>query len=101
MQRALRVVLMRRWRPEGGHHRIPDELLDRPPGPADLRRHRVVEPVEQRPDPLRILPARKLGRPDQIREQDGRQLPLLGRHNQDSLPLPPSPPARHIRGSPS
>jgi hypothetical protein len=63
---------MRHRRPEGRHHRVADELLDRPPSPLDLRRHRIVKPVEQRPDPLGILAPRKLGRPDQIREQNRR-----------------------------
>src|SRR5581483_9932262 len=93
MQRPLRIILMRGGSPEGRHHRIADELLDRPPCPLDLRRHGIVKPVEHRPDPLRILAPRKLGRPDEIRKQDRRQLPLLSRHTLDSPPAPAEPPA--------
>jgi hypothetical protein len=51
---------MRRRSPESRHHRIADKLLDRPRGPLDLRRHRIVKTIKQRPDPLRIPVSRKL-----------------------------------------
>ena len=57
VQRPLRVIFMRHRRPEGRHHRVADELLDRPPSPPDLpARHRIVKPVEQRADPLGSWP---------------------------------------------
>jgi hypothetical protein len=62
VQRPLGVVLVRRRRAERRHHRVADELLDRPARPLDLCRHRVVEPVEQRPYPLRILVPGQRGR---------------------------------------
>jgi hypothetical protein len=54
VQGLFRVVLMRRRRPERRHHRVTDELLDRPPA-LRLRRHGVIKTIEQRPDPFRIL----------------------------------------------
>ena len=95
MQRPLRVVLMRHGRPEGRHHRISDELLDRPTGPLHLRPHRIVETVKQQPNPLRILTVRKLGRPDEIREKNCRELALLTRHNPDCAPATGWPARAH------
>ena len=79
VQGPLRVVLVRRRSPEGRHDRVAGERLDRAPGPLDLRRHRVVEAIKYRPDPLRVLIGRELGRPRQIGEENRRQLPLLSR----------------------
>ena len=50
-----------------------------PPARSTSRRHRIVEAIKYRPDPLRILIGRELGRPGQIREKNRRQLPLLSR----------------------
>jgi hypothetical protein len=72
------MVLERARRPEGRHHRVPGELLGRPAGTLDFLRHRLVEPVEQNTRALRILRAGKSRRADQVREQNSRQLPLLG-----------------------
>ena len=55
VERTLRVILERERGTESGHHRIADELLDRPAGAFDLRRHRVVEAVEESARPLGIL----------------------------------------------
>ncbi len=95
VQRPLRIILMRHRSPKGRHHCIADELLDCSSRPLDLRRHPVVKPVEHCPDPLRILAPRKLGRRDEIREQDRRQLPLLSRHNPDSPSGTSQPASRH------
>jgi len=76
MQRALRMVLLRRRRPERGHNGVSHELLDRPANTLDLSGHRFVEAVEQGPRPLGILPSRELRRPDQVGEEDGHELAL-------------------------
>ena len=55
VQRTLRVILERRRRAEGRHHRVANELLNRPAGRFDLSCHRVVEAVEDDPRPLRVL----------------------------------------------
>ena len=54
MQGALGVVLQGLRRPERGHHCVARELLDRSPRLLDLRAHRVVEPLQPSPRPLRI-----------------------------------------------
>jgi hypothetical protein len=79
VQRALRVILLRRGRAEGRHDGIADELLDRSARVGDLRRHRVVEAVEQGARSLRILRAGELRRAHEIREEHGRKLPLFAR----------------------
>ena len=84
VQRALGVILQRGGRAERGHDRIAGELLDRPAGALDLRRHRVVEAVEDDARPLGILLA-ELGRADEVGEEDGRELPLLARSRRLSL----------------
>ncbi len=88
MQRPFRVVLMRRGGTEGGHHRIADELLNRPPGPLDLRRHSVVKAIQHRPDPFGILLAREFSGAHEIGEQNRRDLPLLSWHT-EILPYHP------------
>ena len=90
MQGPLRVVLMRRRNAENGHHRIADELLDRASSPLDLRRHRVVEAIEHRPDPFGILIGCKLSRPDEVREKNRRKLPFLSRHHPILARHPPT-----------
>ena len=82
MQRALGVVLLRRRRPERGHDRVSHELLDSPTDALDLCRHRFVEAVEQRACPLGILRIRELRRPDQVGEEHGHELALLGGRQQ-------------------
>ncbi|HEX7311915.1 MAG TPA: hypothetical protein VF232_12120 [Gaiellaceae bacterium] len=80
MQRALRMVLERGGSAERGHDRVAGELLHRASGALDLRCHRFVEAVERRARALGILGAGERGRPNEIGEQYGRELPLvLGR----------------------
>src|SRR5207249_2210146 len=50
----------------------------------DLGRHRLVEAVEQRAGPLRILLA-ELGRADQVGEEDCGELALLAREGRRGL----------------
>ena len=76
MQGPLGVVLERARGAEHCHHGVAGELLDRAAGELDLLCHRVVEAVEQRARPLRILRAAKLGRADEVGEDDGRELSL-------------------------
>ena len=86
MQGPHRVVLVRRRDPERRHHRIAGELPDRAPRPLGLARHRIVEAIKYRPDPLRVLIGRELGRPGQIREKNRHQLPFLSRRAVSSSP---------------
>ena len=55
VESALGMVLERGRSAERRHDGVARELLDRPAGRLDLGRHRVVEPVEQRPRPFGIL----------------------------------------------
>ena len=79
MERPLGVILERSRRPECRHYCVAGELLDGPTGALDLGRHRVVEAVEQRTRALRILRVGERGRADEVGEDDGRELALLGR----------------------
>jgi hypothetical protein len=65
---------MRGRRAERGHHSVAHELLDRAAGPLDLRRHRVEEPVLDRPRPLRILPIRDGSRAYSVSEKNRGEL---------------------------
>jgi hypothetical protein len=67
---ALGVVLVGGRSSEGRHDCVAGELLHRAPRRSDLRRHGVVEAVEKRAGPLRILLAERR-RPDEVGEQDG------------------------------
>ena len=80
MQRPLGVVLVRLGGAEDRHHRVARELLDRAAGAADLVRHRVVEPLQQRPRALRVLLLAERRRADEVGEEHGGQLPLGGLH---------------------
>jgi hypothetical protein len=79
VQRPLRVVFKRARCPEGRHHRVASELLDRPARAFDLLGHSAVEAIEQNSGPFRIVRTGKRGRSDEISEQHRSQLPLLGR----------------------
>jgi hypothetical protein len=65
--------------PERGHHRVAGKLLDRAAGALDLLGHGVVEAVEQRPRPLRVLRGAERSRTDQVGEDDRGDLPLAAR----------------------
>ena len=80
VQRPLGVVLVRLGNAEDRHHRVARELLDRAAGAADLVRHRVVEPLQQRPRALRVLLFPERRRADEVGEEHGGQLPLGGLH---------------------
>ena len=76
MQSALGVVLERLRGAKGGHDGVAGELLHRPAGRFDLRRHRVVEALEPRARALGILLVGKGRRAGQVGEEDGCELPL-------------------------
>ena len=75
--RPLRIILMRHRRPEHRHHRIPDELLHRPPVPLDLLTQTGVVRAQASPHILRIRLLRRRRKADQVAEQDRHHLPLL------------------------
>ena len=77
MQRPLGIVFVRHRRPESRHDRVAGELLYRAPCRLDLGGHRVVEPFEECPRPLRVLLAGELSRSDQVSKKDGRYLALF------------------------
>ena len=75
MERTLGVVLQRRGSAERRHDGVAGELLDGATDPLDLLGHRREEPVEQHPHRLGVGLADG-GRPDEIGEEHGRDLPL-------------------------
>ena len=79
MQRSFGVILVCDRRAESRHDGIPDELLDRAARCFDFRAHGLVEPIEDGASPFGILHGSELARPDEISEEDGRDLALLGR----------------------
>jgi hypothetical protein len=73
----LGVVLVRNRCAEDGHHRVPDELLDRSAETLNLQFHaRVVRP-QARTDILGIGLLGSRGEADQVDEQDRDDLSLL------------------------
>jgi len=76
VQRPLCMILERIRRAESSHHRVACELLDRPTGRRDLGGHRLVEPLEARARPLRILLAGKGRGARQVGKEDGGKLPF-------------------------
>src|SRR5439155_11576565 len=66
----------RRGRTERCHHGVPGEFLDGPADAVDLPGHGLVEAVEQRPGPLRVLRAAELGRADEVGEDHGGEFPF-------------------------
>ena len=65
-------------RAEHSHHRVADKLLHRPPEPLHLPPQPRVIWADPGPHILRISMIRGSGEPDQITEQDGDRLALLG-----------------------
>ena len=80
MQRPLGVVLVRLGGAEDRHDRVARELLDRAAGAVDLGGHRIVEALQERPRPLRVLLLAERRRADEVGEEHGGQLPLGGLH---------------------
>jgi hypothetical protein len=77
---ALGIVLVRDGRPEQRHHRVAAELLERSSEPLELRTHARVIRGDHRLHVLGIEPLGAGGRADQVGEDDGDELPLLGRN---------------------
>ncbi len=80
--RALGVVLVRGRRAEQRHHRVADELLDRPAAPLELGAQTRVVGLEDRAHVLRIHLLGPRGEPDEVGEEDGHDLALLARRAQ-------------------
>ena len=74
---SLGVVLVRDGRSEDGHHRVPDELLDRAPVALDLLPQAGVVGTDARADVLRVGGLRGGGEADEVAEEDGHDLALL------------------------
>ncbi len=74
--RALGVVLVRVGRPEQGHHRIADELLDRAAAPLELGADAVVIRAEERRDSSGSSSSAFAVKPDEVAEEDGDDLSL-------------------------
>ena len=74
---AQRIVLRRDRDPEHRHDRVADELLDGAAVPLQDHARGLVVPVHQHPQRLGIRPLPDRGRPGQIAEQDGHDLPHL------------------------
>ena len=79
MQRPLGVVLLRGRCAESSHDRVADELLHGAARAVDLGGHCVVEAVEHRARALGVARVGELGRADEVREEDRRDLALLAR----------------------
>ena len=77
--RPLGIVLVRDRRPEGGHHGVADELLDRAVVALDLLAQAGVVGPDTGAYVLRVLLLGGGGEPDEIAEEDGDDLPLLDR----------------------
>ena len=74
--RPIGIVAVGAGNPEHRHHGVADELLDPAAVLLERRAGDLEERVEQPPDILRIAPLDQLGRSDQIREDDRRELAL-------------------------
>ena len=77
VERTLGVVLLRRRRPEDGHHRVAGELLDRAARELDLLLHRCVEALQPRTHALRVLTVGERGRAREVGEENRRDLALV------------------------
>ena len=75
--RPLAVVLVRRWRAEYRHDRVPDELLHCGAIAGELGAHTLVVGPHQRFDILRIGAVRPGGRADKITKQHRNDLALF------------------------
>ncbi len=82
--RPLRVVFVGLSHPEHRHHRVADELLDHPAARLDRRRPQGEVAVEHGADVLGVEPLRHLGEADQVGEEGGDQLALLGHRRVES-----------------
>ena len=76
--RPLGIVAVGNRRSEHGHDRISDELLDRAAERLDLVPHSSEVRREDRAHVLGIEPLRAGGEPDEVGEEHGDDLPLLG-----------------------
>ena len=74
---ALGVVLVRDRRAEDGHHRVPDELLDRAAVALDLLPQARVVRADARADVLGVGGFRGRGEADEVAEEHGHDLALL------------------------
>src|SRR6266511_247536 len=74
---ALGMILLSHGHAEGGHHRVPGKLLDCSAGGLDLRRHGLVEAIENGASVLRIVGCPELRRADEIGEQHARHFALV------------------------
>ena len=75
------VVLTHGRDPEHGHHRIPDELLDRATVPLEHALHDVEVPPHHAAEELGIEPVAERGRVGDVSEEDGDHLPRLVSHD--------------------
>ena len=75
--RALGIVLVSDRRTEHRHHRIADELLDRPSVALELAAETRVIRADASAHILRISGLRRRREPDQVTEQHRHHLPLL------------------------
>ena len=75
--RALRVVLVRDGRTEDGHHRVADELLDRPSEPLELRSDAGVVGLEDGANVFRVELLGAGREADEVAEEARDDLPLL------------------------
>ena len=75
--RALGIVLVRNRRSEEGHHRIADELLDRPAVALELGAQAGVIRLEHRADILGVHLLGSAREADEVGEENGHDLALL------------------------
>ena len=76
--RALGIVLVRYRCAEDRHDRVPDELLDRAPVALDLLPQASVVGADAGADVLGVGRFRRGGEADEVAEEDGHDLALLG-----------------------
>jgi hypothetical protein len=75
--RAFRVVLVGDRRAPHGHHRVADELLDRPPVPSDDVAGQLEVPTQRVANILRVALLGERGEAHEVREEDADE-PSLG-----------------------
>ena len=85
---------MRGRRPEEGHDRIADELLDRAPAPLELGADAVVIRAEDGAHLLGIELLRLRSEADEVAEEDGDDLALLARRERLGAESRPAHPAQ-------
>ena len=90
------VVFMYPRQPEHRHHGIPDEFLGSSSQRNEFGDGHVVEPAQHLAGAFRVEPLREDGRVDEIREQDGHDLALVGArgliHDRATAGAEPGPP---------